>query len=104
MALYKPSMSLLFTLLFVVLVLPSFCHAFGAGNIASISRVEGQNWRHGDIEDILAQIVMAKVAGGKKFSKINIARTYFGNFLRDYSQAIDVGTVKKVPHGVGALN
>lgn len=25
-------------------------HAFGAGNIASIARIEGRNFRHGDIE------------------------------------------------------
>ncbi|KAI1282668.1 NIMA-interacting protein tinc [Xylaria sp. FL0933] len=70
--------------------------AFGAGNIAGISKVEGQNWRHGDIEDTLLTLAMAHVVGGKKFNKINVARVYFGNWLRDYSQAIDVGTVKSV--------
>ncbi len=39
---------------------------------------------------------MAKAFGGKKFSKHNVSRVYFGNWLRDYSQAIDVGTVKSV--------
>lgn len=39
---------------------------------------------------------MATAFGGKKFSKHNVARVYFGNWLRDYSQAIDVGTVKSV--------
>lgn len=71
-------------------------HAFGAGNIASISKVEGENWRHGDIEDVLLTIVMARAAGGRKFDKMNVSRVYFGNWLRDYSQAIDVGTVKSV--------
>lgn len=70
--------------------------AFGAGNIASISKVEGQNWRHGDIEDALLKIVMARVAGGGNFGKLDVSRVYFGNWLRDYSQAIDVGTVKNV--------
>ncbi|KAK4216558.1 heterokaryon incompatibility protein Het-C-domain-containing protein [Rhypophila decipiens] len=70
--------------------------AFGAGNIASISSVEGQNWRHGDIEDALLKILMARAVGGKKFNKIMVSRVYFGNWLRDYSQAIDVGTVKNV--------
>ncbi|TLD26790.1 hypothetical protein PspLS_04538 [Pyricularia sp. CBS 133598] len=70
--------------------------AFGAGNIASISSVEGQNWRHGDIEDALLKIALARVAGGKKFGKLDVLRVYFGNWLRDYSQAIDVGTVKNV--------
>lgn len=39
---------------------------------------------------------MAKAFGGKKFSKHNVSRVYFGNWLRDYSQAVDVGTVKSV--------
>lgn len=33
---------------------------------------------------------------GKKFSKLMIKQTYLGNWCRDYSQAIDVGTVKAV--------
>ncbi|KAI1819748.1 NIMA-interacting protein tinc [Xylaria intraflava] len=70
--------------------------AFGAGNIAGISKVEGQNWRHGDIEDTLLTILMARAVGGKKFNKLMVSRVYFGNWLRDYSQAIDVGTVKSV--------
>ncbi|MBE3044330.1 hypothetical protein IMZ48_17540 [Candidatus Bathyarchaeota archaeon] len=52
--------------------------------------------RHGDIEDALLRLTMAKAFGGKKFSKHNVSRVYFGNWLRDYSQAIDVGTVKNV--------
>ncbi|KAF6833388.1 nima-interacting protein [Colletotrichum plurivorum] len=71
-------------------------HAFGAGNIASISKIEGQNWRHGDIEDALLSLAMARAMNGKKFSKMMVSRVYFGNWLRDYSQAIDVGTVKSV--------
>jgi len=39
---------------------------------------------------------LARALNGKKFSKLNVSRTYFGNWLRDYSQAIDVGTVKSV--------
>lgn len=52
--------------------------------------------RHGDIEDTLLTILMARVVGGKKFDKLMVSRVYFGNWLRDYSQAIDVGTVKSV--------
>ncbi|KAF3901991.1 hypothetical protein ABW21_db0209223 [Orbilia brochopaga] len=70
--------------------------AFGAGNVAGVSKVEGVNWRHGDIEDTLLTILLARAAGGKKFDKLAVARVYFGNWLRDYSQAIDVGTVKAV--------
>lgn len=70
-------------------------HAFGAGNIASLAKIEGQNWRHGDIEDTLLNLVMS-ASSGKKFSKMDVKRVYFGNWLRDYSQAVDVGTVKYV--------
>ncbi|CAG8982212.1 hypothetical protein HYALB_00003648 [Hymenoscyphus albidus] len=80
----------------IVLLLARPAHAFGAGNIGSTSKVEGQNWRHGDIEDTLLKLMMARAAGGKKFSKMMVSRVYFGNWLRDYSQAIDVGTVKYV--------
>jgi len=69
--------------------------AFGAGNIASLSAIEGQNWRHGDIEDTLLTLLISN-RSGKKFSKMDVKRVYFGNWLRDYSQAVDVGTVKMV--------
>lgn len=63
---------------------------------ASVASIEGQNWRHGDIEDTLLNILMSRAAGGKKFGKLDVKRVYFGNWLRDYSQAVDVGTVKYV--------
>ncbi|PVI06738.1 Het-C-domain-containing protein [Periconia macrospinosa] len=69
--------------------------AFGAGNIASTSAIEGQRWRHGDIEDTLLTLLISSRTG-KKFSKMDVKRVYFGNWLRDYSQAVDVGTVKMV--------
>jgi len=68
--------------------------AFGAGNIASISKVENVNWRHGDVEDSIKALAFLK--GGKWTAKM-IKRVYFGNWLRDYSQAVDVGTLKGVP-------
>lgn len=82
------------TFLLVCLATPTA--AFGAGNIASIARIEGLNWRHGDIEDTLLNILMSRAAGGKKFGKLDVKRVYFGNWLRDYSQAVDVGTVKYI--------
>ncbi|TDZ40278.1 Translation initiation factor IF-2 [Colletotrichum spinosum] len=82
--------------LIVLVWLTRPAHAFGAGNIAGISKIEGQNWRHGDIEDALLTLAMARSMNGKKFTKMMVSRVYFGNWLRDYSQAIDVGTVKSV--------
>ncbi|KAG6021722.1 hypothetical protein E4U19_005493 [Claviceps sp. Clav32 group G5] len=76
-----------------VLLLPGRAAAFGAGNIPSIAQVEGHNWRHGDIEDLLATVAFIH---GKKWTSMLIKRTYFGNWLRDYSQAVDVGSLKGV--------
>ncbi|KAF2664141.1 Het-C-domain-containing protein [Microthyrium microscopicum] len=80
----------------VCLVLINPVDAFGAGNIASTARIEGSNWRHGDIEDTLLGLFITRIGGGRKFSKTDVKRVYFGNWLRDYSQAVDVGTVKYV--------
>ena len=55
--------------------------AFGAGNIASLSKIEGQNWRHGDIMDTLLTLMISS-RSGKKFSKMDVKRVYFGNWLR----------------------
>lgn len=82
--------------LLLILAISGQAHAFGAGNIASTARIEGQNWRHGDIEDALLSLFLARAAGGRKFSKLDVQRVYFGNWLRDYSQAVDIGTLKYV--------
>ena len=60
---------------------------------ASISKLEGHNWRHGDIEDMLKTIAFLR---GHKWTSMMVKRVYFGNWLRDYSQAVDVGTLKGV--------
>jgi hypothetical protein len=46
-----------------------------------------------DIEDMLTTVAFLR---GKKWTSMLIKRTYFGNWLRDYSQAIDVGSLKGV--------
>ncbi|KAF1944464.1 Het-C-domain-containing protein [Clathrospora elynae] len=87
------SQHLLLVAIAILVLLPAGADAFGAGNIASISKIEGQNWRHGDIEDMLATVACLK---GHKWKSNMIKRVYFGNWLRDYSQAVDVGTLAKV--------
>ena len=82
----------LLVLFIVILCMTSPAAAFGAGNIASIAKIEGQNFRHGDIEDMLAAVAHLK---GHKWSSMMIKRVYFGNWLRDYSQALDTATLKK---------
>ena len=57
----------------------------------------GADFRHGDIEDTLLGLLTSYAYGkGAKFTKLDVKRVYFGNWLRDYSQAVDVGTVKHV--------
>ena len=71
------------------------------GNIPSYSYIEGKAYRHGDIEDVIANLFKAAGGGflskGTKFTPLDVKRVYFGNWLRDYSQAVDVGSLKKVP-------
>jgi hypothetical protein len=50
--------------------------AFGAGNIVSVSKIAGKNWRHGDIEDVLLELFMSK-AGNTKFDSLAVKRVYF---------------------------
>jgi hypothetical protein len=54
------STHLLLVAIAILVLLPAGADAFGAGNIASISKIEGQNWRHGDIEDMLATVACLK--------------------------------------------
>ena len=72
-------------------------------------QIEGLNFRHGDIEDMLKTVAFIK---GHKWttmmvfislcpfekenllSREKVKRVYFGNWLRDYSQAVDVGSLK----------
>ncbi|KAK9466960.1 heterokaryon incompatibility protein Het-C-domain-containing protein [Lipomyces arxii] len=95
------STTILFVIFAALVLFPARATAFGAGNIPSVSAIEGKNFRHGDIEDTLAGIVMSTggfmsaLTGGKKFNGMSIKRVYFGNWLRDYSQAVDVGTLSK---------
>ena len=75
----------------------AFCAAFGAGNVPDYAFLEGKAYRHGDIEDILADMLIRAASssgegvlgfvkkvtgiGEKKFSSLNVKRTYFGNWL-----------------------
>ncbi|KAI9674813.1 MAG: hypothetical protein M1817_001717 [Caeruleum heppii] len=93
----SPSFSTLaIVLFFTVITFSAPVTAFGAGNIASIAKIEGHNWRHGDIEDVLKTVAFLR---GHKWTSMMIRRVYFGNWLRDYSQAVDVGTLKGVQSG-----
>lgn len=92
-------MIMLVVLAVVAVSLIPTAQAFGAGNVPSFSAAEGSCFRHGDLEDILAQLL--KKAGGSlfgrgsKFGGLDVKRVYFGNWLRDYSQAMDVASLSK---------
>ncbi|WEW57419.1 hypothetical protein PRK78_002886 [Emydomyces testavorans] len=71
---------ILLTFAIILVLFPLQSNAFGAGNIASISKIEGKNWRHGDIEDVLKTLAFIK---GHKWTSNMVKRVYFGNWLRD---------------------
>jgi len=71
---FPSSQTVLLLSVFFFFYLARPANAFGAGNIGSTSRIEGQNWRHGDIEDTLLTILMSRACGGKKFSKLDVKR------------------------------
>ncbi|KAK0457999.1 heterokaryon incompatibility protein HET-C [Desarmillaria tabescens] len=102
----NPTFLLLLVFLFAVCLPGNGVYAFGAGNIPSFAYMEGKAFRHGDIEDALAELVkkgaggfaLASIIGkGSKFGGLDIKRVYFGNWLRDYSQAVDIAGLKKLP-------
>jgi hypothetical protein len=92
----SPGYTLLLAAAIILICYTPSVSAFGAGNIASLSKIEGKNWRHGDIEDMLKTVPFIR---HHKWSTMTIKRVYFGNWLRDYSQAVDVGTLKGVQAG-----
>ena len=79
----------------VLICLSGYVSAFGAGNVPVDTILGSRAFRHGDIEDILTELVMrtgssgmlngaigfAVTAIGKKFTTINARRVYFGNWL-----------------------
>ncbi|KAF8068741.1 heterokaryon incompatibility protein HET-C [Lyophyllum atratum] len=101
-----PSVLFILVFVFAVCLSGNGVYAFGAGNIPSFAYMEGRAFRHGDIEDALAELVKrtgggfalaAMISKGHKFNGLDIKRVYFGNWLRDYSQAIDIASLKKMP-------
>ncbi|KAE8219873.1 hypothetical protein CF319_g6509, partial [Tilletia indica] len=91
-----------FFLILTILVLASIpaVSAFGAGNVPNWSFADGTSFRHGDLEDILVDLLKKTGGGllsrGTKFSGLDVKRVYFGNWLRDYSQAMDVAALQKL--------
>ncbi|KAG9041226.1 hypothetical protein FS837_012538 [Tulasnella sp. UAMH 9824] len=99
---------LLLTIVILAIIVPNTpsgggALAFGAGNIPGFAYLEGKAFRHGDIEDVLADLLkksagsgLLGLGGGSKFGGLDVKRVYFGNWLRDYSQAVDIAGLKQV--------
>ncbi|KAJ7103095.1 Het-C-domain-containing protein [Mycena belliarum] len=121
----SPNFAATLLLITIVLVLlPETVYAFGAGDIPDFAFLNDKAFRHGDIENILS--TLAKTAGhvaaakastsggdllgfaksiiktaatgaaGNTFSSGDIKKVYFGNWLRDYSQAMDIAGLSKL--------
>ncbi|KAI0692980.1 heterokaryon incompatibility protein Het-C-domain-containing protein [Cytidiella melzeri] len=91
-------------------------YAFGAGEIPEFAYLHAKAFRHGDIENVLEELAKtvgaaaggaslmgfaqalfnAGSGGGNKFSSSDVKRVYFGNWLRDYSQAMDIAGLSKL--------
>ncbi|KAJ3901562.1 Het-C-domain-containing protein [Lentinula edodes] len=110
-----PNASNLLLLTAIFCLLPSNVRAFGAGDIPDFAYLNDKAFRHGDIENILEQVLknaalaaggtglfgfakqaFQNVSGGSKFDKGDIKKVYFGNWLRDYSQAMDIAGLSKL--------
>ncbi|PPQ91780.1 hypothetical protein CVT25_000425 [Psilocybe cyanescens] len=112
-----PSLTSTFLLIVILVVLlPVETYAFGAGDIPDFAYLNDKAFRHGDIENILetlvktaggasigsglfgsfASSVINHAIGGSKFTKSDIKKVYFGNWLRDYSQAMDIAGLSKL--------
>ncbi|CAH7670124.1 heterokaryon incompatibility protein Het-C-domain-containing protein [Phakopsora pachyrhizi] len=88
--------TLLIILIIVLFVLVDQSVGFGAGNIPSYAYLEDKAFRHGDIESVpqnsnrwLKKLVVV-------FWEALQQKVYFGNWLRDYSQAMDVAGLSKL--------
>ncbi|OCB88893.1 Het-C-domain-containing protein [Sanghuangporus baumii] len=113
------------SVLILLAILPTGTYAFGAGSIPNFSYLNDRAFRHGDIAEVLTTIaksphhhaggsggiadffltlltkgILAVLRGNaaQTFTKSDMRRIYFGNWLRDYSQAMDVAGLSKMSH------
>jgi hypothetical protein len=79
-----------FSALILNVLLANIAQGFSAGKIAVDSALKGHAYRHGDIEDALLRIVNnAPRRWMPAWTDDDLKRVYFGNWLRDMSQALD---------------
>ncbi|KAI0789927.1 heterokaryon incompatibility protein Het-C-domain-containing protein [Abortiporus biennis] len=79
----------------ILVIMPSEAYCFGAGQIPNDIGLHNIAFRHGDLEEVLKELTKWVVAGAAvKFTSDDYQRVYFGNWLRDYSQLMDVTGLK----------
>ena len=95
-----PCLSLVSYIILLSLCLVSPAAAFGAGNIPTNSGLFGFDGRHGDIATMLLSVSLTAATASDKMKNLDLKRVYFGNWLRDYSQIMDVKPLKLVSEEV----
>lgn len=88
----------LFSLLAVCLFF-SPALAFGAGDVPKDNTWKGLVWRHGDIEQLLTALPVSFLTR-YAFTKMQARQVYFGNWLRDYSQVLDITCLSQAHESV----
>ena len=73
--------------------------AFGAGSLEEGDFLYRHAWRHGDIVGVLHDLPVSFLTG-YRFTKLERMQVYFGNWLRDYSQLIDITPLTKAAEPV----
>lgn len=82
-------------LLLCLLIAPAA--AFGAGDITHSEGLDGHLWRHGDIATAVLLNLPISFKTKHRFSELEKRTVYFGNWLRDFSQIVDVTALKVMP-------
>lgn len=91
--------SLLVVVLLCLILLAQPVAAFGAGEVPQGSEFKGFVWRHGDLAEVL-KFLPVSFATGYRFTKLQRKQVYFGNWLRDFSQVIDITCLENVPEPI----
>ena len=81
-----------FLLIITLALLTTHTEAFGAGYVSRGSHLKGTIFRHGDIALAIPLLATA--------NRRLVKQIYFGNWLRDFSQLLDSGSLSVVPRPV----
>ncbi|TFK50363.1 Het-C-domain-containing protein [Heliocybe sulcata] len=73
--------------------------AFGAGEVPQGHKLDGHFWRHGDFSQVLMQLPVSFITM-VGFTEMQRRVVYFGNWLREYSQFLDVTCLTHAPENV----